>query len=77
MIERGFTRPDAISIILDRPIGTEGSHGECSLDRPFIPFIMISTPEIVDESLSLDVRTKVVRYLSSVYIMKGTMIHTK
>jgi hypothetical protein len=60
-----LTRPDPISVILDGPIGTESSHGKCSLDGSFIPFIMISTPEIVDESLSLDVRSKVVGYLIS------------
>jgi hypothetical protein len=63
--DRRLTGPDPISIILDGPIGTESSHGKCSLDGSFIPFIMISTPEIVDESLSLDIRSKVVRYLPS------------
>jgi hypothetical protein len=69
LVDRRLTGPDAISIILDGPIGTESSHGKCSLDGSFIPFIMISTPEIVDESLSLNVRSKVVRHLSSAKVL--------
>ena len=75
MIDRRRTRPDPIGIILDRPIGTEGSHGECSLDGSFIPFIMVSTPEVVHESLSLDVRSKVVRYLTSAEVSRQRYTH--
>jgi hypothetical protein len=54
-LPRLLTRPYTISIVLDRPIRAEFSHGKGSLDGSFIPFIMVSSPEIIHESLSLDV----------------------
>lgn len=72
-----LTRPDTIRIILDRPIGAEFAHGKGGSDRLLVPFAMIASPELINQRLSLDVRSEVVRDLPVSFALQQLVQHSR